>query len=333
MSKRTTDQKIRLFMSLFHGLSIAYGTYDHISGRYRQVKKQVNRNVIYDHLKGNQSYGFYPVVGSKTSVGIVDFDNDDPYLGIQFIQRAQHYDIPAYLERSKSKGYHVWIFFHDSGILANKARLVMNHILDDIDSLDTEIFPKQDFISTNGYYGNFINAPLFGRLVPKSKTIFIESNASLKPFKDQWTFLETVEMVNEQIIDRIIEINELDKKSEAVKQIKSGKQLTNNTGYGLPICIRTILQQGVTFDQRVATFRIAVHLKRIGIPYEFAVIVLVNWKKKNKPVNGQRIITSEEVEEQIDWAYKKNYTGFGCQEKIIQSFCDLKCPVFKRSNS
>jgi len=328
MSKRTTDQKIRLFMSLFHGLGVAYGTYDPDTGKYRQVKKQVQRDVIFNHLKGNQSYGFYPVVGTKTSVGIVDFDNGDPYPALQFIERAKHYDINSYLERSKSKGYHVWTFFNDGGILAKKVRLVLNHILDDIDSPDTEIFPKQNFISINGNYGNFINAPLFGRLVPESKTIFIKPDASLKPCQDQWSFLEKVKRVNEKIIDRIIEINELDKKSETLKQIKSDKQLTKNTGYGLPACIRAILLQGVTFDQRVATFRIAVHLKRMGLPYEFAVIILLNWKRKNKPGNGKRIITPEEVEEQVGWAYKKNYTGFGCQEKIIQLFCDTKCPIY-----
>ena len=327
MSKHTTDQKIRLFMSLFHGLGVAYGTYDPDTGKYRQVKSQVTRNVIFNHLRGNQSYGFYPVVGTKTSVGIVDFDNGDPYPALQFIERAKHYDINAYLEISKSKGYHVWIFFHNSGILAKKVRLVLNHILNDIELPDTEIFPKQNFISINGNYGNFINAPLFGRLVPDSKTIFIKPDASLKPYQDHWSFLEKVERVNEQIVDRIIEINELDKKSETLNQIKSDKQLTKNTGYGLPACIRTILQQGVTFDQRVATFRIAVHLKRIGLPNDLAVIILLNWKKKNQPVNGQRIITSKEVEEQVDWAYKKNYTGFGCQEKIIESFCDKKCPI------
>ena len=131
MSKRTTNQKIRLFMSLFHGLSIAYGTYDPDTGKYRQIKKQVNRNVIFNHLKGKQPYGFYPIVGSKTSVGIIDFDNGDPYLALQFIDRAKHYSINAYLERSKSKGYHVWIFFHDSGIFAKKVRLVLNHMLDE----------------------------------------------------------------------------------------------------------------------------------------------------------------------------------------------------------
>ena len=328
MSKRTTDQKIRLFMSLFRGLKIAYGTYDPATGKYWQVKRQVNRDVIYEHLKGKQSYGFYPLFGSKTSVGIVDFDNGNPYPALQFIERAKHYDIPSYLERSKSKGYHVWMFFNNNGILANKARLVMNHILEDIDFPDTEIFPKQDLISNNSYYGNFINAPLFGRLVLKRKTIFIKSDVSLKPYNDQWTFLETVERVNKQIIDRIIDINELDKKSETLKQINPDKRIIINTSYGLPACIRAILQQGVTFDQRVATFRIAVHLKRLGMPYEYAVIVLMNWRNKNQPVNGQRIITSKEVEEQVDWAYKKNYTGFGCQEKIIQSFCDPKCPVY-----
>ncbi len=46
------------------------------------------------------------------------------------------------------------------GVLAKKARTVVRHILDEIDEPETEIFPKQNRLTTNLRYGNFINTPL-----------------------------------------------------------------------------------------------------------------------------------------------------------------------------
>ena len=50
-------------------------------------------------------------MGDKTSVGVADFDKGNPEPAIEFIQRAEHYALTVYLERSKSKGYHAWLFF------------------------------------------------------------------------------------------------------------------------------------------------------------------------------------------------------------------------------
>ena len=99
------------------------------------------------------------------------------------------------------------------------------------------------------------------------------------------------------------------------------------TGYALPVCIRRILEEGITFDQRVACFRIAVHLKRVGLPYDSVIATLMNWRLKNRPAPNKGIITPKEIEEQVGWVFKKDYSGYGCDEPIIRSFCDPQCPV------
>jgi len=71
----------------------------------------------------------------------------------------------------------------------------------------------------------------------------------------------------------------------------------------------------------------AVHFKRIGFQYDVAVAALYQWSKRNRPIEGKRIITIEEIEEQAMWAFKNNYTGYGYQEPVIRSFCDSMCPV------
>jgi len=325
--KWTTENKISVFAGLFQGKRDVYGTYNPKNGKHWQVKQKVTKKTIYEHLKGIRSYGFYPLIGDRTRVGIVDFDIANSELPLQFINRAKHYELNTYLERSKSKGYHVWMFFLKNGVPAKKARLIMNYILQEIDSSPIEIFPKQDCLETNGSYGNFINAPLFGKFVQHRKTVFIRPDSSLEPFPDQWEFLESVKRIEEKTIDSLIEINNLNSTSPVHNNHESQSPKTSVNRFGLPPCIRTILHQGVTFDQRVACFRVAVHLKRIGLPFESSVALLLDWRIKNRPIENKQVITPQEIEEQTQWAFKKNYTGFGCQEPIIRSYCDPQCPV------
>lgn len=326
--KLSNHEKIRLFFSLFHGLKNVYGTYSTQSGKHWQMKGEVTEKVIENHLTGKQPYGFYPLTADRTNVGIADFDDLDPRPPIEFIKRAEHYELSAYLEKSKSKGYHVWLFFPEDGVNARKLRKVLKFILNEIDSPETEIFPKQDSITNKGSYGNFINAPIFGKCAPKGKTIFINPDINLRPFKDQWEFLNSVIKNSEDVLDSIFSENELDiKRVEAKKDLSSDNSINNS--YGLPICTQKMLENGVTYDQRIACFRLAVNLKRIGVPLEEAIGALMSWRLKNKPINNRRVITPDEVIEQTKWAYSKDYKGYGCDEPIIKSFCDSNCPLYK----
>jgi TOTE conflict system primase-like protein len=331
--KLSNKEKISLFFSLFQGLKTVYGTYSTKSEKHWQIKKEVTGKVIEDHLMGRQPYGFYPLNGDKTTVGIADFDDLDPLPPIAFIKRAVHYGLFAYLEKSKSKGYHVWLFFPEDGVSARKLRLVTKHILDEIDSPNTEIFPKQDSINKKNSYGNFINAPLFGKLIPEVKTIFIHEDSSLQPYEDQWELLKSIERNSEQLLDSIIDINNLSEKKQGIENKVSKDTTPIGSRYGLPFCIQKILCEGVVFDQRVACFRIAVNLRLVGLPEEFAVVILNSWRLKNKPSENKRIITPDEIKEQIRWAYSKDYRGYGCHEPIIKSFCNKKCRLYNFNKS
>jgi hypothetical protein len=203
------EKKVKVFRRLFTGLPHAYGTYDPNSGRSEQMKAPITDMVLADHIKGKQPYGVYLLAHDKTRAVVVDFDTHNKFSPIKFVDRAKHYGIPAYIERSKSKGYHVWIFFHEMGVLAKKARTVVRHILDEIDEPETEIFPKQNRLTTNLRYGNFINTPpLFGALVSKGKTVFVDPY-TFKPYPDQWGFLESIHRIGKSVLNNIIELNDI----------------------------------------------------------------------------------------------------------------------------
>ena len=331
-NKRTTNEKIALFRQFFSGLPHVYGSYDPATGMSRQVKAPVTDQVIYRHLKGEQPYGVYLLVKDRTAAVAVDFDDPDPAGPLQFLAAAKHYGIPAYIERSKSKGYHVWIFFEQPNVSAAKARLVVRHILKEIGRLDMEVFPKQDSLNANASFGNFINAPLFGALVLQGRTVFVRPENSLEPYPNQWDFLESIQRVAERTLDEIIEANQLAKEYNVTSAPVSSQAVQSVGLCGLPPCARRMLSEGVTHEQRVACFRLAVHLKRIGIPYDMAVASLRVRARKNKPNGDKRIISDQEIMAQTSYAYAKDYRGSGCDQPAIKLFCAPTCALHQKRN-
>jgi hypothetical protein len=329
MSNFTKQQKIEIFKSFFTGLDNIYGTYDLTTNKVRQVKETVTDKVILLHLTGKQSYGVYLLMGDKTKSLAVDFDHEDIHQPAIFLHMTGKLGVPAYVERSKSKGYHVWIFF-ESPVSAHKARLVAKKILLDMGKFDTEIFPKQDLLDSNVSYGNFINAPLFGKLVPKGRTAFADPNMLTRSHPDQWQFLNNVKRVSEAKLDAIITNYGLDKDISQTKSSNHNGSIADEyagCSFGLPPCIRKILSEGVTYDQRVCTFRLAINLKKAGLPLDLATVTLIAWAQKNKPQDNKRIITEKEIKSQAEYAYQKDYRGCGCQEAVIANLCDDRCPL------
>jgi hypothetical protein len=324
MKERSTAEKIAIYRKVFSGLPNAYGTYGPAPNQVKQIKAPVTDNVIYRHLKGRQPYGVYLLVKDRIHAIAVDFDSENRQTVVSFVDRAKHYGISAYVERSKSKGYHVWIFFEEQGVLARKARLVLRSLLNEIGEPDAEIFPKQDSLDTSIQYGNFINAPLFGPLVRQGKTVFVDL-MSFSPYPDQWTLLESVSRLRESALDDIIELNNLSV-APTYKNLNHNSA-EGNTCYGLPICVRKILRDGVSHHQRTSCFRLAVHLKRLGLPLDVAVAALKTWALKNKPTNGKGILRESEIILQTLDAYNKPYFGYGCNTEPTKPFCEPSCPV------
>jgi len=320
-----TKQKISIFKSLFTGSRYAYGTYDSSSGKHYQVKQKVNNDVILRHLSGKKPYGFYPLFGNKTRVIVMDFDTRNRLDPMEFLNASKHYGLSPYIERSKSKGYHVWIFFEEDGVLALKPRLVVKLILEEIEKTATEIFPKQDATICSVLYGSFINAPLFGILVPNGKTVFIDPY-TFKPYPNQWEFLESVHRHKESHLDYIIELNNLTPVS-AVSPAVEHPTIKKHSWFCFPICTQKMLASGVTHYQRVSCFRLAVHLKRLGLPHDAAIAVLKVWAQKNRPQIGKQIISESEIIAQTLYAYAKDYRGYGCNSEAVAPFCEPDCPV------
>lgn len=327
--ERSADEKVRIFKDLFTGLQEVYGTYDPETGKVHQEKKNVTDEVILAHLRGERPYGVYLLTGATTRALAVDFDQERPGIPTSYVAAASRHGLSAYIERSKSKGYHVWLFFESKGVSAYKARLVAKKILTDMGVAETEIFPKQDVLANGVSYGNFINAPLFGALVPKGRTVFLDPTTPAEVYADQWELLERVRRHMEKDIDTVIERCHLEATNRPQPRTdNSARPEADVSAFGLPPCARKILAEGVSAYQRVSCFRLAVHLKRNGIPYDLALVALRAWAKKNRPADGRRVITDQEIEYQARCAFARPYRSFGCEHAAMAAYCHRDCPLY-----
>ncbi|MEN6428739.1 MAG: hypothetical protein ABFE13_25605 [Phycisphaerales bacterium] len=327
--ERSVGEKVRIFKDLFAGLQEVYGTYDPATGKVRQEKKPVTHEVILAHLRGGRPYGVYLLTGSTTRALVVDFDQERLELPVSYVAAATQCGLSAYIERSKSKGYHVWMFFESKGVPARKARLVAKRILVDMGAPETEVFPKQDELTDGVSYGNFINAPLFGRLVPKGRTVFADPTIPTEVHPDQWELLARAKKHTEEDLNTVIERFHLEVRDRApAKEGDSEKTGPDVSAFGLPPCARKILAEGVSAYQRVSCFRLAVHLKRNGIPHDLALVVLKAWAKKNRPADGRGVITDQEIEYQARCAFSRPYRSFGCEHAAMAAYCHHDCPLY-----
>jgi len=325
------DARVVLFRERFSGRLDAYGTFNLDTGRAYQRKQTVNDQVLRRHIEGVQPYGVYLLVHDRTRATVVDIDRPDLRLASDFVAGARQYGLSVYVERSKSKGHHIWMCHPRVGVTAAKSRRVVRHILDEIREPTLEVFPKHDRLNAHTPFGNFILAPLYGALVRQGRTVFMRPDDLTKPHEDQWGFLARVELVRESQLDEIIALNELDDARPNADSPTASTPL-KRTG-GLPLCAQRMLSEGVRRHQRVSCFRLAIALKLAGLPIDGALAVLRSWACHIRPVDGKRIITPLEIEQQTSCAYNARYSSYGCEDPAVRIFCDPRCPIRSRAAS
>jgi hypothetical protein len=172
----------------------------------KKVDRQTRRflpltdKVIEDHLSGKHTIGIYPLLTDETCwLLAIDFDKKSwEQDALAFLTTCQELNVPAALERSRSgNGAHVWIFF-DRAVAAATARKLGCAILTrtmerrhqvGLDSYD-RFFPNQDTMPKGGF-GNLIALPLQRHPRRQGNSVFLDSE--LRPYPDQWRFLETVQ--------------------------------------------------------------------------------------------------------------------------------------------
>ena len=164
------------------------------------------------HLSGEKIIGIYPLLKDNTSWFIVaDFDKKNwEEQSKKTVNACEKFDIPAYLERSRSgNGGHVWIFFDKPYPAIKSRRIILSlfeqtsvfSIFDKSTSFD-RLFPNQDYLSGKGL-GNLIALPFQGNTLRLGNSCFIDIE-TFTPYNDQWEFIREISRVSVNHLDEIL---------------------------------------------------------------------------------------------------------------------------------
>ncbi len=179
-----------------------------------QKYASLDDSYIEQHLRGQKVYGIYPLLEDNTSYFIAaDFDGKNwKESAMKFMERCEKYNLPTYLEISRSgNGGHVWMFFAEK-YQAYKSRNIAINILretkivnqfDEEDSFD-RLFPNQELLSGKGF-GNLIALPFQGEARKNNNTVFLDPGKECKPVEDQWLFLKQIKRISVDVLDRVYE--------------------------------------------------------------------------------------------------------------------------------
>ncbi len=172
---------------------------------------ELDDQVIYRHLAGQQVVGLYPLLHDNTChLLAADFDKENWQDEVKAMSRAcTEYGVPHAVEISRSgNSAHLWIFF-DNKVPANEARLLGFGLLDkamevfpnlSFDSYD-RLFPNQDILPEGGF-GNLIALPLQREARLTGNSSFVD--AELNVIEDQWQYLAQIKMLSRQDINKLL---------------------------------------------------------------------------------------------------------------------------------
>lgn len=245
----TSKEKIALFRSLFSGRADVFsqhwisrdnkkqGWFPVHTDRTNVAYLPLTDAIIENHLRGNRTVGLYPLLTDNTSwLVAADFDGANWQKEVNaIILICKEYNLPTYVERSRSgNGAHVWCFF-ENAYPAYKSRVIFLHLLklsNVIDALDGEqsfdrIFPNQDYLSGKGL-GNLIALPLQGAARKQGNTVFLDSANGFAPYPDQWLLLQSIERITTYRLDELY--------SAFIEQKKTGR-IVHYVGSEMPITI------------------------------------------------------------------------------------------------
>lgn len=144
------------FASLFRGRTDAYG-----SEEGGCVKQSVTVELFTNHLNGGAPIGIYPLYQSRNQWmcvwGCTDIDVDDINAAVSIRDALAAAGITSFVERSRSKGYHVWVFASEPvAASAMRRMLLCAHQVAEYPA--REVNPKQETLA-DGQYGNYVRLP------------------------------------------------------------------------------------------------------------------------------------------------------------------------------
>lgn len=239
-----------------------------------------------------------------------------------YVSVCRDWNIPAYIERSRSgKGAHVWILF-EAPIQTRQARQLGNAILTEAMEREGKMsfksydrfFPNQDLIPQGGF-GNLVALPLQGQARKNGNSVFVDNNFA--PYEDQWGYLQQIKKVSSLEVEAILykygareSLGELSNSKESAPWERPVPKPMSPTDF--PKSITLIIASGIYIPIKNLSSKAINHLKRIAAfknPEYYAKLGM------RLPVyNLPRIISCSEITD--DYLFLPR----GCEDSIVEFF-------------
>lgn len=299
----TDKASIEFFQHLFRGRRDAWGS----------IKGGCNKEKVTDkhfqlHLEGKQSLGIYILLDNGTChFAAIDLDIKDFNKAKSIRQELINAGLYAYIAESKSKGYHIFLFFEEP-VKASEIRRVLGYALTKL-GIIAEIFPKQSQLDEAVPFGNYINLPCFGAGRP-----FITTDLKEVPVP---TLPKKIKLNTGEPLVRLLKI--IPEEKPIVPRVITTATPGPRSKKRPPPCIGRITQGVKAGVRDEAAFAYARHLlDQEYIPEEVLGALLV-WDERNKPPLNDEHLLETKVK-----SAEKGY-AFGCTSIIsnpaLADFC------------
>lgn len=291
------------FAGLFAGNLRSYGQWDPVTGNMMTEKAQVAEQQYLDHLEGRRGLGVVPITDGDSCVfGAIDIDKHDTPEDIDFkslADKIKEYRLPLVMCRTKRGGAHLYVFGSEY-LPAKQVRRLLASWRDMLKiPYKTEIFPKQDSLTTSGgekALGNWINLCYF----------------DIKDTK-RYAFDENAEPLNFELFVQLAQSKRISNADLA--------EYTQREHLEAPPCVQKMIHSGVESGARnEAMYNVVIYLKRARPETFFDDAMALNKTMFDKP------LAPSEAKKVIRSASRRDYL-YKCSEEPCKALCDRKVCV------
>lgn len=299
--------------------SIFRGRYDDFAeqqetGGYLRIGRVLRNEDIQDHLDGARTIGVYLLDPSDSRCyhTVIDVDTLDKAPRDQLAGALKDMGLAdnAIMEFSGKKGYHFWLCY-EAPVPAADARALGKAIVAKAGlPANTEVFPKQDMITGDGF-GNLVKLPLGLHRVSQKRSKILHPQD-----------VRAVKKIDAKRLKELL--SEYAVKYERQQQRASEADSLPNV---LP-CIAEMWKGVGEGSRDNVAYQLILHLRR-SLDQGTAISAMQTWDRRNKPPLGDELI-----EKKVKQLWKSPAKGFGCDKDYMQPFCNQAiCPVYAKAQA